>query len=331
MTAFTDAVRLLAGDIDETHLLTDAQVLAIARPLVKVNDGGDMVVNVVDVSTRMCRLLSTYMPDQRPLFVDRMDKRAGELENILRADGAAAHTVTVADNVSLDPVDQNAIALIVAGLLGFSVGPGTDVSTGTQYPLRLSIDGGAAMAFGSFVVPLGAGGTGSVLPDGSDARRELRWDTTAAAWEAVSNVTTTYYGAVVSHDFGGVATALALGLNTAGSRINTDTYILRKNFGENNIEQSAMQALWAGLGVAPTLFVLSVAHRDWIENFNIRVGQFSGGHHTIPSDVIEDFVYINGTGYHFRYAVYPGVEADAGYSSFIYTSPPVVYSISETP
>ena len=256
----------------------------------------------------------------------------GELENILRADGPEAHTVTVADNVSLDPVDQNAIALIVAGLLGFSVGTRYGCLDGYGVPIavvdrRRGCDGLRV----EFVVPLGAGGTGSVLPDGSDARRELRWDTTAAAWEAVSDVTTTYYGAVVSHDFGGVATALALGLNTAGSRINTDTYILRKNFGENNIEQSAMQALWAGLGVAPTLFVLSVAHRDWIENFNIRVGQFSGGHHTIPSDVIEDFVYINGTAYHFRYAVYPGVEADAGYSSFIYTSPPVVYSISETP
>ena len=169
MTAFIDAVRLLAGDIDETHLITDAQVLGIARPLVKTENGVS-VVNVVGVATRLCRLLSTYIPDSRPLFVERMDKRAGELENILRADGPEAHEVTVADNVSLDPIDQNAIAAIVAGLLTWTITQNRVTSTGIVYDVNVAIGTGAAMKVGEFTSPGGPAGLSiqSVAVDSND-------------------------------------------------------------------------------------------------------------------------------------------------------------------
>ena len=71
------------------------------------------------------------------------------------------------------------------------------------------------------------------LPTGSSQRRELKWNSNTSAWDAVSDVTTVYYGASAMGDYLHVAAALAAGLNTAGTRIATDSYMLYKGFGAN--------------------------------------------------------------------------------------------------
>ena len=147
----------------------------------------------------------------------------------------------------------------------------------------------------------------SGLPVGTSQRRELKWNPNAAVWDAVSDVQTVYYGAAAFGDFSHVAAALAAGLNTAGTRIATTSYMLYKGFGANVLRDDHLTALWAAISTSPVVFVLAPAHTDWINNFGLRV-------RTGPLDatVTDDFVYINGTAYDIKLATYPGVEADVG-------------------
>ena len=165
----------------------------------------------------------------------------------------------------------------------------------------------------------------SGLPTGSSQRRELKWDANTSAWLAVSDVTTVYYGAVASGDYLHAAAALAAGLNTAGTRIATDSYLLYKGFNASPLRDDHMMALWAGISQAPSVFVLAPGHTGWINNFTCTVR--SGA---LALIVAEDFVYINGTAYDVAMAIHPGVEADVGSVQFRYTTPAEVYVISQT-
>ena len=165
----------------------------------------------------------------------------------------------------------------------------------------------------------------SGLPTGSSQRRELKWDANTSAWLAVSDVTTVYYGAVASGDYLHVASALAAGLNTAGTRIATNPYLLYKGFNASPLRDDHMMALWAGISQAPSVFVLVPGHTGWINNFTCTVR--SGA---LALIVAEDFVYINGTAYDVAMAIHPGVEADVGSVQFRYTTPAEVYVISQT-
>ena len=107
----------------------------------------------------------------------------------------------------------------------------------------------------------------SGLPTGSSQRRELKWNANTSAWDAVSDVTTVYYGATAMGDYVHVAAALAAGLNTAGTRIATTEYMLYKGFGANVLRNDHLAALWAAISNAPVVFVLAPAHTDWINNF----------------------------------------------------------------
>ena len=100
----------------------------------------------------------------------------------------------------------------------------------------------------------------SGLPVGTSQRRELKWDANTSAWLAVSDVTTVYYGAVASGDYLHVASALAAGLNTAGTRITADSYLLYKGFNASPLRDDHMMALWAGISQAPSVFVLVPGH-----------------------------------------------------------------------
>ncbi len=174
--------------------------------------------------------------------------------------------------------------------------------------------------------PAGAAGapgpTG--LPDGSLARRDLKWDTSTSAWLAVSDVTTVYYGAAADDDYLHVSGALAAGLNTAGVQIATDSYLLYKD--RSTLRNDHMAALWAGISQAPSVFVLAPAHTEWIHDFTCTV---RSGPLTLV--VASDFVYINGLAYDIAMAVHPGVEADVGSVGFRYTTPAELYAITQTP
>ena len=165
----------------------------------------------------------------------------------------------------------------------------------------------------------------SGVPDGNSQRRQLKWNPNSSAWDAVSDVETIYYGAVGAGDYTHVAAALAAGLNTAGSRIATTSYMLYKGFGANVLRNDHLAALWAAISTSPVVFVLAPAHTDWINNFGLTV-------RTGPLDgvVTDDFVYINGTAYDIKLATYPGVEADVGSAQWRYTTPAAVYTISQT-
>ena len=165
----------------------------------------------------------------------------------------------------------------------------------------------------------------SGLPVGTSQRRELKWNPNASVWDAVSDVQTVYYGAAALGDFSHVASALAAGLNTAGTRIATTSYMLYKGFGANVLRDDHLTALWAAISTSPVVFVLAPAHTDWINNFGLTV-------RTGPLDatVTDDFVYINGTAYDIKLATYPGVEADVGSAQWRYTTPAAVYTISQT-
>ena len=165
----------------------------------------------------------------------------------------------------------------------------------------------------------------SGLPTGSSQRRELKWDANTSAWLAVSDVTTVYYGAVASGDYLHVASALAAGLNTAGTRIATDSYLLYKGFNASPLRDDHMMAFWAGISQAPSVFVLVPGHTGWINNFTCTVR--SGALALIVAD---DFVYINGIAYDVAMAIHPGVEADVGSVQFRYTTPAEVYAITQT-
>ena len=162
----------------------------------------------------------------------------------------------------------------------------------------------------------------SGLPTGTSQQRELKWNPTTSAWEAVSDVTTVYYGAVAVGDYTHVASALAAGLNTAGIQIATTSFLLYK--GRNTLRNDHMAALWAGISQAPTVFVLAPAHTDWIPNFTCSVR--SGA---LALTVADDFVAINGTKYDIALAVHPGMEADVGSVTFRYTAPGAVYAITD--
>ena len=100
----------------------------------------------------------------------------------------------------------------------------------------------------------------SGLPVGTSQRRELKWNSNTSAWDAVSDVTTVYYGASAMGDSLHVAAALAAGLNTAGTRIATDSYMLYKGFGANVLRNDHLAALWAAISTSPVVFVLAPAH-----------------------------------------------------------------------
>ena len=151
----------------------------------------------------------------------------------------------------------------------------------------------------------------SGLPVGTSQRRELKWDANTSAWLAVSDVTTVYYGAVASGDYLHVASALAAGLNTAGTRITADSYLLYKGFNASPLRDDHMMALWRGISQAPSVFVLVPGHTGWINNFTCTVR--SGALALIVAD---DFVYINGIAYDVAMAIHPGVEADVGSVQF---------------
>ena len=165
----------------------------------------------------------------------------------------------------------------------------------------------------------------SGLPTGSSQRHELKWDANTSAWLAVSDVTTVYYGAVASGDYLHVASALAAGLNTAGTRIATDSYLLYKGFNASPLRDDHMMTFWAGISQAPSVFVLVPGHTGWINNFTCTVR--SGALALIVAD---DFVYINGIAYDVAMAIHPGVEADVGSVQFRYTTPAEVYAITQT-
>ena len=162
----------------------------------------------------------------------------------------------------------------------------------------------------------------SGLPVGTSQQRELKWNPTSSAWEAVSDVTTVYYGAAADGDFNHVAAALAAGLNTAGIQIATSLFLLYK--GRNTLRNDHMAALWAGISQAPSVFVLAPAHTDWIHNFTCRVR--SG---PLALTVADDFVTINNTIFDIGMAVHPGLEADVGSVVFRYTAPGAVYAITD--
>ena len=162
----------------------------------------------------------------------------------------------------------------------------------------------------------------SGLPAGTSQQRELKWNLTTSAWEAVSDVTTVYYGAVAQGDYIHVASALAAGLNTAGIQIATSSFLLYKE--RNSLRNDHMAALWAGISQAPSVFVLAPAHTDWIPNFTCSVR--SG---PLALTVVHNFVGINGTVYDIGMATHPGAEADVGSVPFRYTAPGAVYAITD--
>ena len=159
------------------------------------------------------------------------------------------------------------------------------------------------------------------LPAGSSQLRELKWNANTSAWDAVSDVSTVYYGATAMGDY----VHVAAGLNTAGTRITTTEYLLYKGFSANVLRNDHLAALWAAISSAPVVFVLAPAHTEWINNFNLTLN-------TGPLDatVTDDFVYINGTAYDIKLATHTGVEADVGSAQWRYTTPASVYAISQT-
>ena len=111
----------------------------------------------------------------------------------------------------------------------------------------------------------------SGVPDGSSQRRRLKWNPNTGAWVAVSDVETIYYGAAGAGDYLHVSAALAAGLNTAGTRVATTSYMLYKGFGANVLRNDHLAAQWAGLGSAPVVFCLAPHHTDYINDFSLTV------------------------------------------------------------
>ena len=238
---------------------------------------------------------------------------AGAVEAAQEAVGTTENPVTGVDIVGGE------LVVTFADGTSESHTPPADMGDGTDQTARDA----AASAQGALTAHEASHPSG--LPTGSSQRRELKWDANTSAWLAVSDVTTVYYGAVASGDYLHVASALAAGLNTAGTRIATDSYLLYKGFNASPLRDDHMMAFWAGISQAPSVFVLVPGHTGWINNFTCTVR--SGALALIVAD---DFVYINGIAYDVAMAIHPGVEADVGSVQFRYTTPAEVYAITQT-
>ena len=81
--AFVADVRLLAADLDDDHVLNDAQVLNLAAPFVTTVDGADQV-STVRVAMEYCRIVAAYHADTNPERSTQQRNRVMELLAMFR-------------------------------------------------------------------------------------------------------------------------------------------------------------------------------------------------------------------------------------------------------
>ena len=150
VTAFTDAVRLFAADLDDPPVLDDTQLLQLAAPF--VSDA--MEVNVLQVAIEYCQVVRAYHADSAPERSRAMTAKIAELANRLRSN-ESDFVVAVANVESFDPIDQAAIAQLLADNLDWTVTETATAATGNTYQLAYTFMGGMVNIAGMFVAPAG--------------------------------------------------------------------------------------------------------------------------------------------------------------------------------
>ena len=150
VTAFTDAVRLFSADLDDPPVLSDTQLLQLAAPFVS----DTMEVNALKVAIEYCQVVRAYHADSAPERSRAMTAKIAELANRLRSN-ESDFVVAVANVESLDPIDQAAIAQLLADNLDWTVTETATAATGNTYQLAYTFMGGMVNIAGMFVAPAG--------------------------------------------------------------------------------------------------------------------------------------------------------------------------------
>ena len=193
----------------------------------------------------------------------------------------------------------------------------------------------------------GGGGMTAQLPDGTDARNELRWiggrwaavNTGTVRWSAITPVATYASLAALMLDAAVVAAPGGTGPNAAGDGALVSS--LRQisisttgagNFGSPTVETDEV---WPVAGPAPTVWAITSTFSGWIDRYTLvgRLDEEGSGVLTTFNglDLIRPAwgIIVNGISYDVSYLSLDGVVArpdpaasQRAYISFRYTSPP---------